>query len=182
MTNIDVTDVPETDAEVDAVLDAANSAPTPEAEATPDVTPPPAAPVAPAPRTGNAAWADKDVREMVGQFMDALRVEGYTRPELSAITGYNDSTVYRAQRRKVHTHEVEHWMNLVFEPYKNGTLLQTNPPAKSLKTPKPEVLLAKIGDIEAKIARAVEALANPDVKTVKDFRALVTEVTETLSA
>lgn len=176
MTNLDT--VPETDAEVDAILDAANS---PEAtpEATPDAVPPAPAPTAPAPRTGNAAWATEDQRKMVKQFMDALREAGYVRPELSAFTGYNDSTVWRAQNLKVHTHEVEHWMETVFRPFTEGKL---PPAAKSLKAPKPEVLQAKLDAVEAKIARAVEALANPEVKTVKELRALVADVTAALSA
>lgn len=172
MTNLDT--IPETDAEVDAILDAANSP-----EATPDVVPPPVAPTAPAPRTGNAAWATEEQRVMVKQFMDALREAGYTRPELSAFTDFNDSTVWRAQNLKVHTHEVEHWMETVFKPFTDGTL---PPAAKSLKAPKPEVLQAKLAEVEAKIARAVEALANPEGKTVKELRALVTEVTASLSA
>lgn len=187
-TNLD--NVPETDDEVDAILDAANVAeptPAPPAEEpTPDTTPPAPAPVAPAPRTGNAAWPSEAEREVVGQFMDRLRLEGYTRPELSKFTGFNDSTVWRAQNRKVHIHEVEHWMKTVFEPFKDGTL---PPAAKSLKTPKPEVLQArldeaqaKIDAVEAKIHAAVDALSNPEVKTVKDLRALITDVAASLSA
>lgn len=151
----------------------------PTADVTPDAVPPAPAPTAPAPRTGNAAWATEDQRKMVKKFMDALREAGYTRPELSAFTDFNDSTVWRAQNLKVHTHEVEHWMETVFKPFTDGTL---PPAAKSLKAPKPEVLQAKIDAIEAKIAQAVEALANPEVKTVKEFRALVADVTAALSA
>lgn len=167
-------------AEVEAPQPEATEAPAP--EATPEVVPPPVAPTAPAPRVGNAAWAPEKERDMVKGIMHELRAAGYTRPELSVLTGFNDSTVWRAQNGKVHTVEIDTWMDKVFAPFRSGELLKTNPPAKSLKAPKPEVLQAKIAEVEAKIARAVEALANPEIKTVKEFRTLVAEVTASLSA
>lgn len=167
-------------AEVEAQQPEATEAPA--HEATPEVVPPPVAPVAPAPRVGNAAWAPEEEREHVAGIMAELRAAGYTRPELSALTGFSDSAVWRAQQRKVWTIEIDVWMDKVFEPWNAGTLIQTNPPAKSLRAPKPEVLQAKITEVEAKIARAVEALTNPEIKTVKEFRTLVAEVTASLSA
>lgn len=165
------------DAEIQDLLRQAEEATrNPEAPA-PTPTP---APV-PAPRTGNTAYADEVTRAQVTQFMDRLREAGYTRPELTRLTGFNDSTVWRAQNSKVHTVEVEVWLEKVFRPFKDGTLPA---PAASLRKPKPEALLARIAQLEAeanarvaavqaRIDRAVEALTSTDGKSIKQLRDVV---------
>lgn len=179
MTNIDVTDVPETDAEVEAKLNAVELD-APKAEEKGDAQP--EAPTAPAPRTGNSAQADQQIREQVAAMMDKLKEAGYVRPELQTLTGFNDSTVWRAQNRKVHTAELDTWMAL-FERFSNGELLKTDPPKASQRKPKVEDLLARIAELEAgftaKIDAAVATLAG-EAKTPAQYKKLVAEATAVL--
>lgn len=172
-----------TDAEIQDLLrlaeEAAQNSPAPQAPAP--------APV-PAPRTGNSAYADEATREQVKQFMDQLRKAGYTRPELTRITGFNDSTVWRAQNAKVHTVEVEVWLEKVFRPFKDNALPA---PAASLRKPKPEALLvriaqleaeanARVAEVQARIDRAVATLTSTDGKSIKQLRDVVTTALEAL--
>lgn len=169
-------DVPETDEELDRVL-ARMLAEAPKAPSTPAPAPAPA----PSARTGNSQYADEATLDQVAEFMTVLRTAGYTRPELQRYSGFNDSTVWRAQNRKVHATEVEVWLEKVFGPYTRGELPA---PAASLRKPKPEALLARIAQLEAdaqarvdavqaRIDRAVEVLSSTDAKSVKQLRDVV---------
>lgn len=188
MSNIDTVDVPETDAEVEAILDAnspeAPAEPAPEAatdapeEAANAEAPAPPATV-PAPRTGNAAWPEDTIRDQVKGMMDKLREAGYTRPELSTFTGFNDSTVWRAQNRKVHAVELDAWMAL-FERFAKNELPA---PKTSLRKPKVEALQAKIDELvtdhDARLKAITEALSG-EAKTVAQYRKLVEAALELL--
>ena len=176
MTNTDVTDV-QVEAQSDAVeLDA----PVTDGGVKVDVEP--QVPTAPAPRTGNSAQADEEIRTQVAAMMEELKKAGYVRPELQVLTGFNDSTVWRAQNRKVHTAELDTWMAL-FERFTTGELLQTNPPKAAQRKPKVEDLLARIAELEAdftaKIDAAVEVLAG-EARTPAQYKRLVDQATNTL--
>lgn len=182
MSNVDT--VPETDAQVDQILDAATAelaaaaAAAPEATSEVPVAPEaPANPIAPAPaprtpRTGNSAQADEVTRNQVKALMDELRAAGYTRPEISHYTGFNDSTVWRAQNAKVHTVELDTWMPF----FKLFADKQLPPPNSASRKPKPEALQAKIDDLEATHAARVQAVIDvlaTEAKTVAQYRKIV---------
>lgn len=178
MSNIDTVDVPETDAEVEAILDA--NSPEAPAEPTPEDTVAPEAPATvPAPRAGNAAWPEDTIRDQVKGMMDKLREAGYTRPELSRFTGFNDSTVWRAQNRKVHAIELDAWMAL-FERFAKNEL---DPPAASKRKPKVEALQARIDELvtdhDSRLKAITEALSG-EAKTVAQYRKLVDAALELL--
>lgn len=185
MTNIDVTDVPETDAEVEAKLDAVKLD-TPKVEVeekAEEKADTPTTPVVPTPRgNSNSAYADEVTRAQVEQMMLKLKEAGYVRPELIELTGFNDSTVWRAQNRKVHTVELDTWMAL-FARFANGELVKTNPPKASLRKPKVEDLLVKLADTEAAFTARIEAavkLLAGDAKTTAQYKKLVAEATAAL--
>lgn len=184
MTNIDVTDAPATDAQVEEPTNAT----TPEAPAAnstePSTEAPASAPAAvPAPRgNGNSAYADEVTRAQVEQMMLKLKEAGYVRPELIELTGFNDSTVWRAQNRKVHTDELDTWMAL-FARFASGELVSTNPPKASLRKPKVEDLLARLAQTEAAFTARIEAavaLLAGEAKTPAQYKKLVTEATAVL--
>lgn len=175
MSNVDT--VPETDAQVDQVLDAAtaelNTQPTPEASA--EAPAAPVAPLVPAPRpvrTGNSAYAPEDDRATVKAIMDQLREAGYTRPEISHYTGFSDSQVWRAQNNKVHTVELTTWMPF-FERFAKKEL---PPPNSASRKPKPEALQARLAEVEAthaaRVQATIEVLAS-EAKTVAQYRKLI---------
>lgn len=184
MSNVDT--VPETDAQVDQILDAATTElATTTSEATPETTEASDTPEAPAnpitlapapaprrPRTGNSAQADETTRQQVKALMDELRAAGYTRPEISHYTGFNDSTVYRAQNARVHTVELDVWMPF----FKLFADKQLPPPNSASRKPKPEALQAKIDDLEATHAARVQAVIDvlaTEAKTVAQYRKIV---------
>lgn len=176
MSNVDT--VPETDAQVDKILDAATAELTTEAPAqapTGDGPAPTLTPYVPAQRptrTGNSAYAPEADRERVKGIMDELRAAGYTRPEISHYTGFNDSQVWRAQNGKVHTVELDTWLPF-FKLFAEKQL----PPANSAsRKPKPEALQARIVELEATLAARVTAVTEVltgEAKTVAQYRRLI---------
>lgn len=193
MTNILDRDVPETDAELDRVLDQANSP-----EATPaESTEPPAdddaddadheAPKinlsltrrtnAPS-RKGNQAWLDGQALVDFQQMMAAFAEAQYTRPEINEMTGMTTSAIWRAQNGKVHAGtELDTWMEL-FKLFTEGKL---PPSAASLRAPKAADLKARITALEERLRRVTEVLSNEDAKTVKQLRELVEAAREVAS-
>lgn len=128
-----------------------------------------AAPKATASRGGNSAYAAETVRNDVAKAMHQLRDQGFTRPSISAVTGYTDSQVWRAFNGKVHASEVATFMDFI-QKVVNG---EVEPPARARK-PKAE-------DLQAKIDAALAALAD-EAKTAAQYRAVVAKATELLSA
>lgn len=150
----------------------------PNPEATPEATPAPA-PSAPVSRKGqNSAYAPDDVRNALGLKLYALREVGWTRPAITAITGYNDSTVWRAFNAKAHTTEMPTWIEFL-----KGVEAGTHQPPTSGRKPKPAELEAKIAAVQAKIDAALAKLAElPDKANVTALRATVADVKATLEA
>jgi hypothetical protein len=178
MTNM-IDTVPETDQEHPVTSDTPTPAPAPEAPANPAPAPvvPVVVPVAPAPRTGNAAWASEHDRKVIADLHAAIRAVGYTRPMVSAVTGFNDSTVWRAQNHKAFTIELPAWL-AYFQALPRdeaGNFL----PAPGSKQAKPKIedvqreLDAVRADLQAKIDAAVAALSTEDAKSIKQLREVV---------
>jgi murein L,D-transpeptidase YcbB/YkuD len=127
---------------------------------------------APAPRGGNSAYADEETREQVTQLMAHLRAKGFTRPSISAVTGYSDSQVWRAQNGKVHADEVEALLNFA----KAAEAGEIKPPTNGVRKPKPEALQAKIDTVIGKLAEL-----DPKA-TAATLRKALAEVKELLEA
>jgi hypothetical protein len=178
MTNM-IDTVPETDQEHPVTSDTPTPAPAPEAPANPAPAPvaPVVVPAAPAPRTGNAAWASEADRKMIAELHAAIRAVGYTRPMISAATGFNDSRVYLAQHAKAQLHEVAAWLEYFKSLPRDeaGNFL----PAPGSRQAKPKIedvqreLDAVRADLQAKIDAAVAALSTEDAKSIKQLRDVV---------
>lgn len=173
MSNVDT--VPETDAQVEKLLDDATAELAAQATATTEAPAPVVTPPVPAPRptrTGNSAYAPEADRRAVKAIMDELRTAGYTRPEISHYTGFSDSQVWRAQNEKVHTVELDTWMPF----FKLFADKQLPPPNSASRKPKPEALLAQIEELEATHAARVQAVVDvltTEAKTIAQYRKLV---------
>lgn len=121
------------------------------------------APAAPAPkvdRTGNAAYAAETVRKQITDAMADLRAKGFTRPSISAVTGFSDSQVWRAQNDKVHTDEVPVIMAFIEKVVKG----EVKPPTAGRKP--------KVEDLQARIDRALATLGS-EAKTAAQFKKIV---------
>lgn len=133
---------------------------------------------APAPRGGNSAYADETTRQQVVELMAYLRKAGFTRPSISAVTGYTDSQVWRAQNGKVHASEVEALLNFA----KAAEAGEIQPPANGVRKPKLADLEAQINGLQAKIDAATAKLAELGEKpNVAQLRAAVKDVQATLA-
>jgi hypothetical protein len=128
----------------------------------------PSAPAPRAPRTGNAASAAPELSAEVTKRMAELRADGWTRPAISAITGFSDSQVWRAQNDKVHTVELEAWATF-FAGVRDG---QHKPPTSGRK--------ARVEDVQARVREALDVLGN-EAKTVAQYRKLVEAAQEILA-
>jgi len=170
MTNM-IDTVPETDEQHPVT----SSTPTPAPEA--PAPAPVVVPVAPAPRTGNAAWASEADRKVIADLHALIRAAGYTRPMISAVTGFNDSRVYLAQRAKAQLHEVQPWLAYFQSLPRDeaGNFL----PAPGSRQAKPKIedvqrqLDEVRADLQAKIDAAVAALSTEDAKSIKQLREVV---------
>jgi hypothetical protein len=91
-----------------------------------------------------AAFAPADQREAIAGILAQMKADGWSRPMISAITGFNDSTVWRAQRAKTHTIEVKRW-NAFLQGVKDGTYRPTEK--------------ARKGNVKDQLARAQRAAA-----------------------
>lgn len=190
MTNILDRDVPETDDELDAVLDRANSdavtGDEPISEA-PDgdeadeadheapkikLTLTRRGPVST--RRGNQAWLDNETLANFNALMAAFKEAGYTRPEINEMTGFTPAAVWRAERGRVHADELDIWLEL-FRLHGEGKLPAS---AASLRPPKPAELKARISALEDRLNWVAEVLSNEDAKTVKQLRELVEQARE----
>lgn len=183
-------DVPETDAELEAKLEAstrqvkarrkpaqrptdvkpAESKPKPEVDPSADVKARLAELGLPftVQETGQAAWAPFQERANIVAIMWQLRTDGWERPAISALTGFNDSTVYRAQRGKTHTGEVDAWLDF-FGKVADGTH----------KLPSGKGQRRSVEDVQARVGEAIDVLANP-AKTVAQYRKLIEAAQEIL--
>lgn len=134
----------------------------------PQATPAPA-PAASASKAGqNSNYAPQEVRDTMTVKQAQLRADGWTRPAISAITGFTDSQVWRAQNGKVHTAELERWMTFV----KAVDAGEHKPPASARKP--------KIEDLQAKIDAALKALGD-EAKTAAQFKKVVEAAREALA-
>lgn len=129
------------------------------------------APAKPSKAGQNSAYAPDEVRAKLVERLAQLREDGWTRPAISAITGFSDSQVWRAQNNRAHTTELNRWVDFIKE-VDAGT---HQPPAPRRK-PKPEELQARIDAALAKLA------ALPEKANVTALRATVAEVKEALTA
>lgn len=120
----------------------------------------PATPAAKVDRTGNAAYAAESVRKQITDAMADLRAKGFTRPSISAVTGFSDSQVWRAQNDKVHTDEVPVIMAFIEKVVKG----EVKPPTAGRKP--------KVEDLQARIDRALETLGS-EAKTAAQFKKIV---------
>lgn len=126
---------------------------------------------APAPRGGNSAYADEETRANVTALMAHLRSKGFTRPSISAVTGYSDSQVWRAQNNRVHASEVEALLDFA----KKAESGEIKPPENGQRKP-------KVGDLQAKIDAAITRLAElPEKANVSQLRAAVKDVEAALA-
>lgn len=187
-------DVPETDAELERQLDASIKRTRPAKRAAKPAAQPPTgqAPAAPkpdapasvdvtaikqrlaelnlpfdVPEVGQAAWAPFRERADIVAIMWQLRRDGWERPAISALTGFNDSTVYRAQRGRTHTGEVDAWLEF-FSQVANGT---HKPPAGRRKQ--------SVEDVRARVGEALDVLGN-EAKTATQYRKLIEAAQEIL--
>jgi hypothetical protein len=118
-------------------------------------------------RTGNAAYAPLAERTGVTNIHATLRKAGWTRPAISALTGFNDSQVWRAQNDKVHTSEIDQWMTF----FARVTAGEVKPPTSGRKP--------KVEDLQARIDRALATLGD-EAKTAAQYRRLIERVEQTL--
>lgn len=143
-------------------------------EATPkqvDNVPEMDAPVRTSKKGQNSAYAPTEVRAKLVERLEQMKADGWTRPAISAITGFSDSQVWRAQNLKAHTTELDQWVAFIKEVDEG----KHQPPAPRRKA-KPE-------ELQAKINKALEALAQlGDKPNVTALRAAVTEVKDALTA
>lgn len=122
--------------------------------------------------SGNSAYATETVRKQITAAMADLRTKGFTRPSISAVTGFTDSQVWRAQNDKVHTSEVPVLMDFIKQVVDG----KVKPPENGLRKP-------KAADLQAKIDAALQAVAELDPKaTVTALRKAVAEVKTALEA
>lgn len=121
----------------------------------------------PTPRTGNSAYAPEPVLEQMAVRQAQLRADGWTRPMISALTGFSDSQVWRAQNRKVHTVELEAWMDFIAKVDAG----EYKPTGKGRKL--------RVEDLQARVTEALEVLAN-EAKTAAQYRKVVEAAQEIL--
>lgn len=206
MTNILDRDVPETDDELDAVLDAANSPEVPtstepaneadgDADAdheAPEVTVTLSRREGRTSRTGNSAWVDGEVRRDFDAMLASFKEARYSRPEITEMTtqlarqlsgdpnaaGLTPAAIWRAENGKVHAGELDLWTAL-FGLFADEKL---PPSAASLRPPKAADLKARIEALEERLNRVAEVLATEDVKTVKQYREVVDAAREIVTA
>lgn len=126
------------------------------------------APAAKADRTGNSAYAAESVRNQVAEALAKLRDQGFTRPSISAVTGYTDSQVWRAQNRKIHTSEVPGIMAFIEKVLKG----EVKPPTSGRKP--------KVEELQARVAEAIQLLGN-EAKTAAQYRKIVDAALEVLA-
>lgn len=141
----------------------------PQAEVKPTEAPAPAPVAKPSKAGQNSAYAPEEVRAKLAERLLQMREDGWTRPAISAITGYNDSTVWRAFNLKAHTTEMETWVNFIQEVDAG-----THKPPTSGRKPKPEALQAKIDAAVAKLG--------DEAKTAAQYRKIVEETLALLTA
>jgi hypothetical protein len=194
MTNTQVIDAPAAEApevEVEETVELTPEAPeAPVAEESTedveDVEEAAPATFAPAPRTGNSAWASEEDRAKVKKIHDLLRAAGYTRPMINTATGFSDSATWRAQHEKVHTYELEAWLAYfkTLPRTEDGKEFLPAPGSKQAK-PKVEDLQAQLAAQEeayaARIAQVIEVLGD-EAKTLPQLRKLVERAVEALTA
>jgi hypothetical protein len=191
MENTQVIDAPAAEApevEVEETVELTTEAPEVPVveESTEDVEEAAPATFAPAPRTGNSAWASEEDRAKVKKIHDLLRAAGYTRPMINTATGFSDSATWRAQHEKVHTYELEAWLAYfqTLPRTEDGKEFLPAPGSKQAK-PKVEDLQARLAEQEAafaaRIARVIEVLGD-EAKTTKQYRELVDRAVEALTA
>lgn len=118
--------------------------------------------------TGQAAWAPFKERVDIVAIMWQLRTDGWERPAISALTGFNDSTVYRAQRGRTHVTEVDAWLDF-FAKVADGT---HKPPVGKGRKRSVEL-------VQARVVEAIEVLGN-EAKTVAQYRKLTEAALEIL--
>jgi len=141
---------------------------------------------APAPRTGNSAWASEEDRATVAEIHAQLRAAGYTRPMINTATGFSDSATWRAQHEKVHTYELKAWLAYfqTLPRTEDGKEFLPAPGSKQAK-PKVEDLQAQLAAQEeayaARIAQVIEVLGD-EAKTLPQLRKLVERAVEALTA
>jgi hypothetical protein len=128
----------------------------------------PAAPAPKADRTGNSAWAPEAERAKVAAIHAELRKAGWTRPAISALTGFNDSEVWRAQNDKVHTSEMDRWL----EFFARVTAGEVKPPTSGRKP--------KVEELQARVTEAIQLLSN-EAKTAAQYRKIVDAALEVLA-
>ena len=103
--------------------------------------------------TRNPAYATEEQAKQVADQMSKIADAGWTRPDVLAafgqldVNGVTDSVVYRAQREKVHTRELEIF-TLLFDAIEAG---KVQPRVKSRKL--------KIADVADKAYQAAALLA-----------------------
>lgn len=145
------------------------AAPKPKAPAKPAEAKAPEAPTpAPKPRGGNSAYAAESVRNQIRDAMKDLESKGFTRPSISAVTGFNDSTVWRAHNYKVHTDEVPVFMDFIAKVVAG----EVKPPTSGRKP--------KVDDLQARVAEAIDVLGN-EAKTAAQYRKIVDAALEILA-
>lgn len=126
----------------------------------------------PATRGGNSAYADEETRAKIKQAMKDLEAKGFTRPSISAVTGFTDSQVWRAHNERVHTVEVPVLMDFIEKVVKG----EIKPPENSQRKP-------KAPELQARIDAALTRLAELDPKaTVTALRKAVADVEAALKA
>lgn len=120
----------------------------------------------------NSQYAPLEVREALGVKLYALRAKGWTRPAITAITGYNDSTVWRGFNAKAHTTEMDTWVEFL-----KGVDAGTHKPPTSGRKPKPAELEAKIAAVQAKVDAALAKIAElPEKANVAALRTAIADV------
>lgn len=129
------------------------------------------APAKPGKAGQNSAYAPEEVRAKLAERLLQMREDGWTRPAISAITGFTDSQVWRAQNNKAHTTELDKWVAFIQEVDAG----KHQPPAPKRK-PKPEELQARIDAALAKLAEL------PEKANVTALRAAVAEAKAALTA
>jgi hypothetical protein len=127
----------------------------------------PSAPAPRAPRVGNPAQASAEYRAQVTARMAELRADGWTRPAISALTGFSDSQVWRAQNDKVHTAELDTWATF-FAEVREG---KHRPPTSGRKL--------KVDELQARVREALDVLGN-EARTTAQYRKLVEAAQEIL--
>lgn len=119
-------------------------------------------------KTGNSAYAPEAERTQVTEIHAQLRKDGWTRPAISALTGFSDSQVYRAQHDRVHTSEMDQWLAF----FARVTAGEVKPPTSGRKP--------KVEELQARVTEAIQLLGN-EAKTAAQYRKIVDAALEVLA-